>query len=155
VLAKYRCKCNRLISYHEIDYTLSKLAKRYFPEIKVFNANYPFWRLQNDNLWEVTNKELLPHQHSKSDISRLELLKHNVCGGFNKPIYTTIISENLFGTLIRMVAEYLPVNIRNNIFNDLGLSAISDENWQEQSNPQDFLELFIQEYFDENILLSD
>lgn len=154
MLAKYRCNYNRLIPYHEIDYALSKIAKRYFPEIKVFHANYPFWRLQNDKIWEVTNKELLSHQLTKKDINRWEFLEQDVHGGFTPAIYQAISTDtSLLDTLVKIVAGNLPNDKRSAIVNDMGLNEVPGEIF-DQCKSKDFLELFIQEDSEEYIVLN-
>ena len=44
--------------------------------------SYPFWRLQNDDLWELTNAEGLTTRRGNTDAKKSELLEHNVEGGF-------------------------------------------------------------------------
>jgi predicted restriction endonuclease len=46
------------------------------------HPQYPFWRLQNDNLWELNNAEGLATQRGNTDAKKSELLEHNVDGGF-------------------------------------------------------------------------
>lgn len=153
VLAKYHGESDRLIPYAAIDYALTKIAKRYFPEIKAFHANYPFWRLQNDNIWEVTNQERLSNQCRKSDLSRSEFIKNDIYGGFTHPIYRAIISDNsLFDALIRMVSANLPPEKQSCILTDMGFDQLSG--YTEHRVSQEFLEIFTQETVEDFITLS-
>ena len=51
-----RCE-PRMIPYVEIDRELGKLLMEFGPHRQSYHPEYPFWRLQNDGIWEVSPKE--------------------------------------------------------------------------------------------------
>lgn len=155
VLIKYRCNSERLIPYCEIESALAKISKRYFPEIKVFHANYPFWRLQNDGVWEVTQIEHFSHRSLKSDINRREFIRHDAYGGLTEPLYRAISADTeLCDTTIRMVAGNLPNAIQNDILWDLGFENETSDFAYKQNKSQVFLDFLTLEDSEELIVLS-
>ena len=52
-LGRLRRGGERLISYADVDRELRKLLKEFGPPRKSYHPEYPFWRLQNDGVWEV------------------------------------------------------------------------------------------------------
>jgi putative restriction endonuclease len=52
------------------------------PRRQSYHPEYPFWRLQNDDLWELTNAEELETRRGNTDAKKTELLEHKVAGGF-------------------------------------------------------------------------
>ena len=47
----------RLIPFVEVDRDLRMLLLEFGPERKACHPEYPFWRVQNDGIWELTNIE--------------------------------------------------------------------------------------------------
>ena len=73
------------IPYFKIDEKLGDLLKEFGPRRANYRTQYPFWRLQNDSVWKVTNAhKIIPN--SGGDARKKDLLDHNVSGGFHKPI---------------------------------------------------------------------
>ena len=75
----------QLIPYAEVDENLRKLLREFGPRRLRDQPQEPFWRLQKDSVWKVTNackidKDLQRH------VSRRRLLDHNVAGGFHEAI---------------------------------------------------------------------
>ena len=67
----------RLIPYSEIDENLGRLLKEFGPRRSRHGTQYPFWRLRNDNVWEVTDAHKLsqtPVEMSERGISLVTTL---------------------------------------------------------------------------------
>jgi putative restriction endonuclease len=47
----------RMASYAEVDKDLGKLLVEFGPRRRTVRTEYPFWRLRNDRVWELTNTE--------------------------------------------------------------------------------------------------
>src|SRR5690242_7844940 len=86
-LAKCSRGESREIPYREIDPELRKLLVEFGPTRQSYHTEYPFWRLQNDGLWELHGAKNLESRQSNPDAKKSELLKQNVKGGFLKPVY--------------------------------------------------------------------
>jgi predicted restriction endonuclease len=50
----------RLIPFAEVDVDLRSLLLEFGPERKAYHPEYPFWRLQNDGIWELINIQQFP-----------------------------------------------------------------------------------------------
>ncbi len=95
----------RLISFKTIDTELQIIFKELLPSENYQNFHYAFGRLENDNIWEVTNSSNLKRS-SSGDVSKSELIEKNITGGFLEEIY----QELLFN-------KSLITDIYNNILN--------------------------------------
>lgn len=114
----------RLIPFGEIDEPLQGLLKRYGPPRKSYHPEYPFWRLQNDGLWEVPGSEHLTRRGGQTDVLKSELLKYSVVGGFPEPIYALLRKD---ATLRMQLASSLldahfPASLHADILSEVGLS---------------------------------
>ena len=77
---------DRLISYiDDIEENLKNLLREFGPRRNNYYPHFPFWRLQNDGIWEVTDKEKIGLTDSK-DAYVTDLRKYSVSGGFNETI---------------------------------------------------------------------
>lgn len=94
---------NQLIPYTEIEEKLTELLNIFGTSQSKPRPHYPFWRLREDNVWQVTNADLIG-QTSKGDAHVTDLKRHNVSGGFHEVIahhlqndssLTLEISENM------------------------------------------------------------
>lgn len=48
---------NRLLPYTEIDVCFGNILSKYGPRRSRQGTQYPFWRLQSDEIWEVTDAD--------------------------------------------------------------------------------------------------
>ena len=81
---------DRLISYiDDIEENLENLLREFGPRRDSHNPQFPFWRLQNDGIWEVSDADNI-RQTASGDAFITDLRAYNVSGGFNE-----IISERL------------------------------------------------------------
>ena len=56
----------RLIPFADVDRDLRSLLVEFGPGRKACHPEYPFWRLQNDGIWELTNIENVETRKSNS-----------------------------------------------------------------------------------------
>lgn len=75
----------RLIPYEVVDEVLEPLLVEFGPSRKSHHPESPFWRLQNDGLWELTNTTDLELRRISADAKKSELLRYHVCGGSMEP----------------------------------------------------------------------
>ena len=119
---------SRMIPYAEVDRELGKLLIEFGPRRQSYHPEYPFWRLQNDGLWEVTPTEGLATRSGNTDAKKSELLKHNVHGGFLPEIYDTLSRDK---PLARAIVEDLlnanfPASIHQDILGSVGIEFAID-----------------------------
>ena len=77
---------DRLISYaDDIEENLKNLLREFGPRCDHYNPQFPFWRLQNDGIWEVSDADKI-RQTASGDAYITDLREHNASGGFNETI---------------------------------------------------------------------
>lgn len=120
-----RCVNNgtRLIPYQEIDQKLKQLLRDFGPSRKSYHPEYPFWRLQNDGIWALTNTAKVTPRKSNSDAKKSELLKHNVCGGFSPEVFNRLSRDHRLAAAIAesILNEHFPASIHEDILQSVGL----------------------------------
>ena len=78
---------DRLISYHDIiDIALKHLLRQFGPRRQILHTEFPFWRLQNDGLWEIPNAHRITVS-SSGDAHKSSLIQHQAQGGFPEDIF--------------------------------------------------------------------
>ena len=106
----------RLIPYSEIDEHLEKLLREFGPRRANYRTQYPFWRLQNDGVWEVTNAhKIVPN--SGGDVRKRDLLDYNVAGGFHEAIAEQLQNDSrLVSEIIQSLLDaHFPSSIHEDI----------------------------------------
>ena len=101
-----KCQRNegRLIPYSEVDEKLHSLLIEFGPLRKSVHPEYPFWRLQNDGIWEVLDADKLKRRKNSSDVLKSDLIKNNIFGGFIEPIYKSLRKD---GRLLSEIAQII------------------------------------------------
>jgi len=115
----------RLTSFTELETALRRLLIDFGPPRKSIHPEYPFWRLQNDGLWEVPSGSELKRRKSGDDVLKSELVKRDVKGGFPEAIYEIFRTDRRFLTAIaRMILDaHFPSSLHSDILNEIGLST--------------------------------
>jgi putative restriction endonuclease len=113
----------RLIPFEEVDSKLARLLEEFGPPRKRLHPEYPFFRLQNDGVWEVPEHALLRRRQGNTDPLRSELLQSGIAGGFPESIYRVLIQRP---EVVREVAKeileaHFPDSIRTAIAREVGL----------------------------------
>lgn len=84
---------DRLISYtDDIEGNLGNLLREFGPRRDRYNPQFPFWRLQNDDVWEVSNADQINLTPS-GDAHITDLRNYNVSGGFNETIFEQLRND--------------------------------------------------------------
>ena len=123
LLALAKCRNNqRYVSFAEVDKELTDLLVDFGPSRRSYHPEYPFWRLQNDGIWQLQSADGIS-KTTIEDISKGELLKCNVLGGFTQEIYDFIHSNP---KLLHQIAQDLleknfPASIHEDILSAVGL----------------------------------
>jgi putative restriction endonuclease len=107
----------RLIPFEDVDEDLKKLLLEFGPPRKSYHPEYPFWRLQNDGLWEIPDAEELRKRESNCDVPKSILLKNNARGGLKKDIHQLLCRDRQL--LAEMVSQILNANFPASIHEDI------------------------------------
>ncbi len=124
-IGKLRRGEERLTPYFQVDEDLGKLLQKFGSEEMKDGTNYPFWRLRNDSLWEVTDEDqLLPLENSSKDVDRNILLDHNPSGGFHECIAEQLQNDD---TLHSEIIDYVLDKYFDSAFHNAILQATGIE----------------------------
>ena len=107
----------RLVSYDVVDKDLAELMRLFGPHGRPQNTHQPFWRLQNDECWEVDRADLI-RTTTSGEPFRSDLRQHQVCGGLTTSDYMYLQNNPLFARQIAesLVAEHFPASIFDEVF---------------------------------------
>ena len=109
----------RLVSYENTKDKLKQLLIEFGPA-RTTNATYPFVRLQNDGIWEVTGKNKLDPKVNWGDKA---LIDNNSMGGFSQEVYDKLMKDRkLIRELANIILEQnFPESIHKDILDLVGL----------------------------------
>ena len=115
----------RLTSFSELEEPLTRLLRDYGPPRKSAHPEYPFWRLQQDGLWEVVSAEPMRRRVSNNDPPRTELRAKNAAGGFTEDVYDQLRKRpELIADLAKQLLDAnFPSSIHEDILEEIGLSV--------------------------------
>ena len=122
----------RFIPYSEIDKKLGNLLKEFGPRRANYRTQYPFWRLQNDSVWKVTNSHKIV-ANSGGDVRKRDLLDYNVAGGFHDFIAEQFQNDSKLASEI--IQNLLDAHFPSSIHEDI-LQAVEIEPPLQISKPQ-------------------
>ena len=114
---------DRLISYtDDIEENLKNLLREFGPRRNSYYAHFPFWRLQNDGIWEVTDSDKIGLTDSK-DAYVTDLRKYNVSGGFNETISEQLQNDSdLTVEIIHSLLDaHFPASFHQDILQAVGI----------------------------------
>jgi putative restriction endonuclease len=127
----------RLIPYQAIDKDLRSLLVQFGPERKVDHPEYPFWRLKNDGIWELTNTAKVRLRKGQSDGRRVDLLRYNVEGGFTPQVFEvlrrnpSLVSE----IALEILSQNFPATVFGDILDSVGLEIQFEQALRRQRDP--------------------
>lgn len=110
------------VSFVDVDHTLSQLLREFGPRRKSVHPEYPFWRLQNDGLWEVSAKAPLASRSSNKDAKKSELITKDAIGAFPEHIRQSLQNDPAF---LRSVASTVLASAFPETLHDDILAAVS------------------------------
>ncbi|QTA78318.1 HNH endonuclease family protein [Desulfonema limicola] len=124
----------RMIPYAEVDAKLTELLIAFGPYRKQHHPEAPFWRLKNDQIWDLKNADKVEETKGK-DAKKPHLLKYNVQGGFPEDIYNRLKQD--FSLVKEIVQELLNDNFPATIHEDILMSVGIDMEYGELKRKRD------------------
>ena len=118
---------DRLISYtDDIEENLENLLREFGPRRDSYNPQFPFWRLQNDGIWEVTDTNEI-RQTASGDAYITDLRNYNVSGGFNETISEQLQNdpELTFDIIHSLLNAHFPPSYHEDILQAVGIELPS------------------------------
>jgi len=128
----------RLAGFTAIDEPLRDLLREFGPSRQTYHSEYPFWRLQNDGVWEVQGGEALAVRESNSDPKKSELLRENTPGGFTVEVHEALVADR---SLVRevvneLLAAHFPQSVHEDLLAVFGLEAAFETGERPARNPE-------------------
>ena len=114
---------NRWVRFLDVDEHVTELLKEFGPPRKSHHAEYPFWRLQNDDVWTVLDAENLTRRSSNTDPLKSELKEHNNRAGFPDDVWAVLEDDPaLRHQIARMLLdEHFADSLHEDILDAVGL----------------------------------
>ena len=114
----------RLVSYREADQELAKLIRSFGPHRKTLHTEYPFWRLQNDDVWEIRDANQVKLGPG-GDAHRSSLLQQDIHGGFPRAVQTALqTNEEIAEEIAReLVESHFPWTLHDEILRATGIDT--------------------------------
>lgn len=127
----------RMLPYSEVDRELRPLLLEFGPERKSCHTEYPFQRLANDGIWQLTNADKLEHRAGNTDVKKSELLKYNIAGGFTEEAFEllrarpALISE----LAIEILNQHFPQTFYADLLDAVGLEIQFEQTLRRRRDP--------------------
>ena len=113
----------RCVSYQEADKELIKLLDKFGPHRKVVHTEAPFWRLQNDKVWEIPERHRITVGPG-GDAHKSSLLLEDAHGGFPKDIQKALQNnkELAFQLATDLVDAHFPLSMHDEVLQSVGIN---------------------------------
>ena len=127
---------SRLLRYSEIDGNLGNLLREFGPRQANYGTQYPFWRLQNDGVWEISDADKIG-QTASGDALKSDLVLYNVSGGFLEDIAHQLQSDSKlsFEIIQGLLDAHFPSSIHEDILQAVGIEfPLQTSKWQRRDS---------------------
>ncbi len=123
VLALYLDKPAGVVRFRDIERALGTLIEKYGPFRARVHPEYPFWRLQNDGLWEVAADGDLDRRAGHDDPRRSALRALDARGKFPSWVTEALNDDPHFVAEVatRVLDAHFPREIHQHVIRDTGL----------------------------------
>ena len=114
----------RMAPYRDADKELAKLLRRFGPHRKSVHTEFPFWRLQNDDVWEIGDADHVTVGPG-GDAHKSSLLRLDAHGGFPKAIHTALQENEELAVQIAssLVDVHFPSTVRDEVLQAVGIES--------------------------------
>ena len=127
---------NRLLPYSEIDDNLGNLLREFGPRQTNYGTQYPFWRLQNDEIWEISDADKIG-QTSSGDALKSDLVRYDVSGGFLEDIARQLQNDSKlsFEIIQNLLDAHFPSSFHEDILQAVGVDLSPQIAKRQKSDP--------------------
>ena len=125
-LARIERGQERVMKFAEVKGPLEELLREFGPTRKQTHPEYPFWRLENDGIWEVEwPRTSQVRERGQSEPSAAYLLREDVAAGFTPEVQELLESEPALRRKAASVllARCYPSTYHEDILASVGLEA--------------------------------
>lgn len=131
LLARIQSKGEHRVSFPEIEKPLTQLLRDFGPPRTSYHPEYPFWRLQNDGVWEVDNPQRLVtlrgNRVHQGDIPRSILRDEATLGGLPLELAEPLRErpELLNALVSRLLDAHFPETLHEDLLDALGFQWVA------------------------------
>ena len=127
---------NRLLPYSEIDDNLGNLLREFGPRQTNYGTQYPFWRLQNDEIWEISDADKIG-QTSSGDALKSDLVRYDASGGFLEDIAHQLQNDSKlsFEIIQNLLDAHFPSSFHEDILQAVGVDLSPQIAKRQKSDP--------------------
>lgn len=113
-----------MILFAKIDQAFNEIFFKFSLEGNSNNSHYPFGKLENDGIWEITESNTLKRA-SVGHLSKKELLDKNICGGFTEQIFQALHNDTplLASIANHFIHRYFPQEQHSSLCLAMGFPA--------------------------------
>ncbi len=121
----------RMVAFNSVDAELTKLIRLFGPHHGSVPTEQPFWRMQNDDVWEVDIRDL--DILDSSGFPRVPMLReHGIMGGLKDSYYRAMQDDpNLaWRVVLSLLESHFPASLHDDILRATGFfapSVVNDE----------------------------
>ena len=123
LLARLQESAPRLVKFIDIRDKLNSALRLFAPRVASVNAQYPFWRLQNDKLSEVVHRGNLRIRQSNDDPTVSSLIASEAMGGLTEEDFALLAGNFDLQSLVahKILDAHFPHVIHGDLVNFFGL----------------------------------
>ena len=128
---------DRLVPYLEVDPVLRTLLRSFGPHHREIHPEYPFWRLQNDGIWEVPGRERVALS-SSGDPRPNSLRANDTHAGLSKPVYAAFREDPNLAERIAyaLVEAHFPWTLQDEVLEAVGIEQKSELSRRRYRDPR-------------------
>jgi putative restriction endonuclease len=128
------------LPFREVEKPLTELLREFGPSRKSDHPEYPFWRLQNDGVWVVSDSSTMKPRQSNGDPPKGELLAHEARGGFSPEVQAALrTNPGLVAEIATHLLEgHFPESLHPDILSAVGLSLGATTTTERKRRDPDF-----------------
>ena len=137
---------SRLIAYSDVEEKLGKLLQEFGPWKSSNRPEFPFWRLRNDEVWEVSDADKI-RQTKSGDAYIIDLRRYKVSGGFPEPIDLLLRNDPklAFEIIQNLLDAHFPDSLHGDILQTVGIEFPIQISKRKKRDP-DFRENVLKAY---------
>jgi len=116
------------------------LLEEFGPPRQRHHPEYPFWRLQNDDVWTVSHDDELTRRSSNTDPLKSELIGYDVEGGFSEDVWAELAGNpSLREDITRILLDgHFPASLHEDILDAVGLESAHRRSTQKKARDPQF-----------------
>ena len=105
-----------LFFYEEAEEELKELLMEFGPLRSHYSPEYPFWRMQKDGIWNLTNGSDVV-ENSRGDVSQKNLILNKVAGGFDNKVLVEFHNDRtkIFDIVKFLLEDNFPDSMHDDI----------------------------------------